>query len=117
MKEYNKLVRHRIPDIILESNRGCNATIVSMNELKTYLKAKAIEESHELNDAITSEEILEELADLYDVVKNIMKVYKISITEVETLIEAKSIKRGHLVRVNKAGYFEGVVLERADDRL
>ena len=67
IREYNKLVRDRIPAII--ESKGANVTyhVLSDSEYKEALMNKLAEEFEELLQADTEEEVIEELADLLSV--------------------------------------------------
>lgn len=76
--EYNKLVRDKIPDIIDENGENTKCIIMKGVGLIRQLKNKIIEESYEILEANSEEELLEEIADLEEVcialVKNIEDV-------------------------------------------
>lgn len=78
-KEYNKLVRDRIPDIIRETGRECAVEVMSDAEYCSALWQKLLEEAAEGRDAAHTapQRITTELADLYEVVDAILSVYEI----------------------------------------
>ncbi len=47
MPTYNKLVRDKIPEIIVATGKGCNTTILANDEYVKELKKKCYEELDE----------------------------------------------------------------------
>ncbi len=76
-KEYNKLVRDRIPEIIRQSGIECETTVLSDAEYCQALRLKLIEEAGEVAEA-NGDELVAELADLYEVIDALMLSYGIS---------------------------------------
>lgn len=66
-KQYYKLVRDQIPEIIKNSGNQCETTILSDHEYQKALRQKLIEEATEAATA-SPEELVQELADLYEVI-------------------------------------------------
>ena len=62
-KQYHKLVRDRIPEIIRESGNECEVIILSETEYRQALRQKLIEEAAEVAEA-NEEGLIAELADL-----------------------------------------------------
>lgn len=75
-KEYNKLVRDRIPEIIRQSGSKCETTVLSNTEYCQALRVKLIEEAKEVAEA-EEEDLITELADLYEVIDALMASYGI----------------------------------------
>ncbi|MBR8838171.1 MAG: nucleoside triphosphate pyrophosphohydrolase [Stigonema ocellatum SAG 48.90 = DSM 106950] len=75
-KDYNKLVRDRIPEIIRRHGRECEVMEMSQSEYCQALREKLIEEAQEAATA-EPEELVTELADLYEVIDTIMTEYGI----------------------------------------
>ncbi len=94
-KTYNKLVRDGVPNIIKKSGRVFS--IVQGhddNDLLDYIKNKIIEESKEVRHANSKEEVVEELADLFEILEKLMVHMNISKKEIETKQSRKRIERG-----------------------
>lgn len=96
MKEYNKLVRDKIDEIINNNGKGERAVvrILSDEELKVELIKKLAEEMKELVEAINAGDknaITEESADLVEVVRAINDN---NLTKVFEIMEQKKQKRG-----------------------
>ena len=90
MKEYNKLVRDKIPQIIESNGEKCKSRVLSDEEYLVELNKKIKEE---LNEYLESGEI-EELADLEEVLRAILDVKKCTYKEFEYIRIAKAQKRG-----------------------
>ena len=88
---YNKLVRDKIPENI-DSMEGRKATwrIMDNDEYIKELNKKLLEEAHEFIE----ENAVEELADVMEVIQNIMRAKNISYEEVEKIQEMKREKKG-----------------------
>ncbi|MGI6594663.1 MAG: phosphoribosyl-ATP pyrophosphohydrolase [Christensenellales bacterium] len=88
--KYNKLIRDKIPQIIEASGKKCKTRILDEVEYKEHLKLKLQEE---LNEYLESDNV-EELADLYEVLKSILDLENISLEEFNKIVDSKSDKRG-----------------------
>lgn len=62
-----KLVRDKIPRLMLDEGIEPNVRILSTDELGRALRAKLVEEALEVAECNTREALLEELADLWEV--------------------------------------------------
>lgn len=105
-KIYNKLVRDKIIDII--NKDGKKAIYKTLNELeyKEELEFKLLEEYNELVLAKTKTEKLEELADLYELIKAMAELLNVNIKDVINIAEAKESVRGSF---KKRIYLERVI--------
>ena len=83
MRNYNKLVRDRIPEIIQNDNKTCVVEILNDHDFLVELKRKLIEESNELSGTQNREEMINELADLHEVMNALKAIYAISNEEIE----------------------------------
>jgi len=90
---HNKLVRDRIPEIIKESGNTYEARVLDDVEYEKELKKKLVEESKEVSKA-SQGKILNELADVLQLIKSISSHYKISFSEVVRNQIEKKKKRG-----------------------
>ena len=100
MKEYDKLVRDFIPQIIEESGLECEIEKVDNETALEYLYKKLIEETNEL----LTDKNIEEVIDVIDVVLRIGRLYGFP----ETVI---SIMRKHK-REDKGGFDENIILKK-----
>lgn len=106
-KTYNKLVRDRIPEIIEEKGGIPKYSVLSVSDFSVALKEKLVEEAKELNEAEGRDDILNELADVSELVFAIAKNNGVTMDEVEARREKKSAERG--------GFAEGLFLEYVDE--
>lgn len=89
-KIYNKLVRDKIPDLI--KSDSCIPKIQILNQAD-YLKYLYKKLKEELEEFLSNEDI-EELADLYEVMLAILKSRQISVNEFEAIRLKKVQERG-----------------------
>jgi len=92
-KEYNKLVRDRIPEIICQDGRQCGVEVMPEDEYVQGLKDKLVEEAQEAAAART-EDMVKELADLYEVVDALMAACRIDRQVVLAKQEERRQSRG-----------------------
>lgn len=97
-KIYNKLVRDNIPKIIENDNEVPITRVLSNDEYKDALYQKLFEECYELINATSKEDILNECADVYEILKSISEFYGENINEVEKVADEKRLKRGGFTR-------------------
>jgi predicted house-cleaning noncanonical NTP pyrophosphatase (MazG superfamily) len=70
-QEHNKLIRDRIPEIIRQAGRECEIKTMSQSEYYQALLNKLVEEAKEAAQA-NSDNLVEELADIYEVIDAIL---------------------------------------------
>ncbi|WP_293150126.1 MULTISPECIES: nucleoside triphosphate pyrophosphohydrolase [unclassified Microcoleus] len=102
-KKYYKLVRDRIPDIIRESGNECETAVLSDAEYCQALRQKLIEEAGEVAEAY-GDELVAELADLYEVIDALMLSYGIS---GDRILNAQAKRRE-----NRGGFAQKIMLLR-----
>jgi len=90
MKEYNKLVRDNILNIIKTNGQKYNFHIASDSEYWIKLKEKLYEEINEFMEV----ESIEEIADIFEVLLSILKYKNISISDLENIRQNKENKLG-----------------------
>ncbi len=98
MKIYKKLIRDNIPGII--TKEGKTAQIISLDD-ETFLvalKEKLVEEARELVLAQDKSEVLQELADLQEVMDALKEIYFIEQHEVNMTQAVKAIKNGKFTK-------------------
>ena len=97
-----KLVRDKIPDIIIEAGNSCVVEQISNpREMAVWLKAKMDEESQEF----LQDPCVEEAADMFEVLLGMINVYNIGIEEVVEKAAAKRLARG--------GFKNGILLKQS----
>lgn len=90
MKRYDKLVRDRIPQIIRDGGRDCRTRTLSQEEYVARLHDKLREE---LDEYLASGE-MEELADLYEVIRAVEAARGSSMEDIKALRARKARERG-----------------------
>ena len=100
----NKLVRDRIPEILLSREIEIQTRMLQPHEKVNYLKEKVLEEAHELRESHSVFEIIEELVDVWEAMESLKRVLQITPQEFEKKKIDKKEKRG--------GFEEGICLEK-----
>jgi len=90
LKKYNKLIRDKIPEIIIADGAKAITHIADAAEYKEKLKDKLLEET---NEFIESEDI-SEIADIYEVIEALCKLYGFDKEVVAKIKQDKQDKRG-----------------------
>ncbi len=98
-----KLVRDLIPDIIKEQGDIPTTRILSDEEFKKELDKKLLEE---VNEYLTDQNI-EEIADVMEVIYTLLEIHGWSFDDVETVRKEKAQNRG--------GFRDKVFLESIED--
>ncbi len=94
MPIHNKLVRDRIPEIIESTGKTFTSRVLSSEEYIEEINKKMHEELAEYEEAKSSEEAIEELADLLELIHAAAAVYHTSFADVEKVRVEKAKKRG-----------------------
>ena len=89
-RQYNKLVRDRIPEIIRASGKTCTTEILSAEEYLRMVDAKLDEELAEYHE----DQNIEELADLLEVIRAAAIARGYTIEDLERVRAEKATKRG-----------------------
>lgn len=90
IKTYNKLVRDRIPEIIVASGVECKTAILSDEEYLKMIDAKLDEELAEYH----KDQNIEELADLMEVIRAAAIARGYTLEELEEVRAKKAENRG-----------------------
>jgi predicted house-cleaning noncanonical NTP pyrophosphatase (MazG superfamily) len=93
MPEYNKLVRGKIPEIIEANGEIAVTRILNDDEYEHALIEKIAEEQKELAEADTTEKMMEELADLQQLVWDTAE-HVDSIDRLNAIAAQKAAERG-----------------------
>ncbi|MCF7835162.1 nucleoside triphosphate pyrophosphohydrolase [Candidatus Gracilibacteria bacterium] len=101
--EYNKLVRDKIPEIIIENGSTPITHIATGEEIFEMLKLKLTEEMKEYLESNDPEE----LADILEVIYSLAQYQNITIQEIEKIRLEKKEKRG--------GFSQNIILEKTID--
>ena len=103
MREYNKLVRDKIPEIISNNGENPKTRILDNIEYKKELDRKLLEEVNEY----LKDDNIEELADIEEVLLAILSYKDTSIEEFEKIRKEKENKRG--------AFKKRIYLEKVED--
>lgn len=90
IKAYHKLVRDRIPEIIASDGKTCVCETLADEDYLRLLDAKLTEELSEFQES----HYLEELADLLEVLRAVVKARGWTWEELERVRQDKAAKRG-----------------------
>lgn len=101
-KDYDKLVRDKIPELIMRAGRRPIFRRVSGAELKEYASAKILEEAREFARSQQTEELI----DLLEIIYFCLQLEGISAQEARDLMEQKRRERG--------GFAGAVVLQSVE---
>ncbi len=93
-QKFYKLVRDHIPINIELKGETAKAFQLDAKELLKFLKEKAIEESYEFYWEEDEDNTIEELADMYEVIRSTCKIFGINIEELIVIADKKSEKKG-----------------------
>lgn len=90
-----KLIRDKVPEII-DQEVGASITykILENDDYIASLKDKLVEESYEVISADNIEEIIDELADLMEVINALTETLGISHADVQKTMENRKARRG-----------------------
>ena len=108
--ELNKLVRDGLRVEYEQTNQNPVFRELSIDELKTQLARKIIEEANEIKVNSQPDEIIDEVADIRQILDDIMAIYTITEEQVKLAQQKKYDKKG--------GFANGVfveTLELSDD--
>ncbi len=97
-----KLVRDKIPSRIAERREHEVTRKIPVSLMKGFLVSKLFEEALEVRDAVGHDQKMEELADLYEVVRAMAKSEGIELPEIERAADRKREKVG--------GFEQGLIL-------
>lgn len=102
---HEKLVRDRIPEKVAAGGENARVASLSRQETLAALRMKLVEEAFEVRDA-TKEGLVEELADVMEVLRALTNAAGYSMADIEKVRRRKAKGRG--------GFDEGVVLISTD---
>jgi len=94
MKIFNKLIRDNIPSIIEKDDKTCVITVLDDDQFLIELKGKLVEESKEVVAANTRDELINEIADIQEIVDKLKDIYTINQEEIEIVQLKKALKNG-----------------------
>ena len=92
--EFKKLVRDKIVENVISAGHKPDWRILSDSEFIQELKKKIVEEASEVPRTNDPEEIVEELADIQEIIDSLLETLKVSKAEFEKIQKQKTKKRG-----------------------
>lgn len=107
-KIFNKLVRDNIPEIIKRNNEVAITRKLNEDEYRIELYKKMFEECKEVEESKNSDELLEELSDVLEIVKSIAELEGKKLDDVVMISNQKRLKRG--------GFTKRIFLEKTMDK-
>lgn len=107
MPVYNKLVRDRIEEIIINEGKTPITRVLSEQEFILEVQKKMHEELKEYEEATHKDSQLEELADLLELIHSACSIHGASPAELEKLRAQKAKQRG--------GFAKGIYLVEVQD--
>lgn len=109
---YAKLVRDNIPRFHEESGHTIKSKNLSGKELVRALAEKLHEEADEVDGALSREELVEEIADVQQIINDLCAVSSISIKELTHMINKKAARKGGF---SKGAYIDTVTMPDEND--
>lgn len=106
-QEFYKLVRDKIPINIESKGEKARTIKIPSKDLLQFIKEKAIEEALEFYFEKKEDKIIEELADIYEVIRAACKIFGTPIDELVKIADNKTEKKG--------GFETGVVLLNTEE--
>lgn len=103
MKQYNKLVRDKIPDILKEKKINCSYHKATNDEYLNKLYEKLIEELNEFKDIPS----VNEFADMMEVMESIGRLFKFDLEEIKLAKKIKKMQRG--------GFDKKIILDSTEE--
>ncbi|MES2214617.1 MAG: nucleoside triphosphate pyrophosphohydrolase [Pseudomonadota bacterium] len=101
----DKLIRDKLPEIIKAKGARIEARIMEQDEYIKRLKDKLIEESLEVSDA-TTEDMIEELADVFEVLHALREALNLSFSQIEQKRLSKKDSNGGFKKKLYASHVE-----------
>jgi predicted house-cleaning noncanonical NTP pyrophosphatase (MazG superfamily) len=92
-RDYNKLVRDRIPEIIRSGGKQCGIETMPEAEYRQALLQKLVEEAQEARQA-APDELITELADLQEVIAALLAAWHIFPDKVQQIQDQRRAERG-----------------------
>lgn len=101
---YNKLIRDKIVDIIEKDGKKAIVSTLNDEQYKIELLKKLLEEANEVANSSNSNEMLEELADVLEVIRYLAKINGKELNDIVAIADKKKEKCG--------GFDDKVFLEK-----
>jgi predicted house-cleaning noncanonical NTP pyrophosphatase (MazG superfamily) len=102
LQEFNKLVRDKIPATIARFGESVRLAKVEKEALLVALKDKLVEEAFEVSDSNQNSDLVQELGDVYVILRQILTTIGVNWNDFEEIQGEKTEKRG--------GFRDGLIL-------
>lgn len=102
-----KLVRDRIPELMQQQGKEGAVEHIDGTALEAQLRHKLIEEAREVSDATDLSELVEELADVQEVMTALATHHQIQTAEIEEVRKKKLLERGGFTKGYLYTYDDG----------
>lgn len=112
--ELNKLVRDNIPSILRDKDIQVTSTTIIESEFVLKLKDKLVEEANEVRSSETRKELVEELADVLEVLMSLINASELSMEQIE---EKRLLKRELKGSFEGKTYVEFIELEESNSEI
>jgi len=90
----DKLIRDQLPQMMRASGIQVFEAVMEKDEYVKRLKDKLLEEAKEVIASASAEEVREELADVWEVMSALVKIYAMEWTDIQQAAELKRSKKG-----------------------
>lgn len=104
--KFDKLVRDKVPDRMDKKNIHISYYAMNHEEYIVELKRKLLEEAEEVVDANSKADLIEELADVLEVVYALSAACDISLAQIEDMRNVKKENRGGFDKKIYSKYIE-----------
>jgi predicted house-cleaning noncanonical NTP pyrophosphatase (MazG superfamily) len=104
---YNKLVRDRVPEILISKGHVPLMRVLAQPEYVHYLKQKILEEASEVVQATSRDAFLTELTDLLEVIESLTIASGITLDQLKEQQKSRRLARG--------GFEKRIFLEKVDE--
>ncbi len=94
MKELNKLVRDKVPNLVTKDGGSYTLKLLSPLEHQHEITHKLIEELSEYREAETKDQAIEELVDMVELIHAAITLHGLTVEEFEEIRQAKKAKKG-----------------------
>lgn len=111
--QFKKLVRDNIAQWHVESGHEPTVIVLQNRELQVALCDKLHEEADEVHSAATREELIEEIADVQQIIDDLLVHSDISVAELKAVQTVKRERKGGF---SKGIYIEKVYMPNDDDK-
>ncbi len=107
-KEYHKLIRDKIPEIIKKNGDKCSVRALDDGEYKKELLKKIVEEANEAFQAgDDKKELSKEIGDILEVINYLISAFGLDKKEIEKIRQERKKSRG--------GFDKKLFLEHTED--